>query len=74
MPDLRNVLGHNQLYTASLSLQHDTRDNPFLASEGHLLSATVEETFGSFQYPRASVEWSEYFRLFERADRSGKHV
>ncbi len=67
-------MGHNQLYTTSLSLQHDTRDNPFLASEGHLLSATFEETVGTFQYPRASVEWSQFFRIFERADRSGKHV
>ena len=75
VPDLLDdVLGHNQLYTASVSLQHDTRDNPFLASEGHLLSGTLEETVGSFQYPRASVEWSQYFRIFERADRSGKHV
>ena len=68
------VLGHNQLYTVSASLSHDTRDNPFLASEGHLLSGTFEETFGTFQYPRMSIEWSQYFRIFERADRSGKHV
>ena len=67
-------MGHNQLYTFSASLQHDTRDNPFLASEGHLLSGTFEETVGSFQYPRASVEWSQFFRIFERADRSGKNV
>ena len=57
-----------------VSLRHDTRDNPFLASEGHLLSGTVQETVGSFQYPTASVELSQYFRIFERADRSGKHV
>ncbi len=74
VPSLEDVLGHNQLYTFSASLQHDTRDNPFLASEGHLLSGTIEETVGSFQYPRASVEWSQFFRIFERADRSGKHV
>ena len=74
VPALLEVLGHNQLYTTAVSLQHDTRDNPFLATEGHLLSATLEETVGSFQYPRASVELSEYFRIFERADRSGKHV
>ena len=74
VPSLLEVLGHNQLYTTSVSLQHDTRDSPFLATEGHLLSATLEETVGTFQYPRASVEWSEYFRIFERADRSGKHV
>jgi outer membrane protein insertion porin family len=74
VPSLLECVGHNQLYTFSASLAHDTRDNPFLASEGHLLSATFEETLGTFQYPRASVEWSQYFRIFERADRSGKHV
>ena len=55
-------------------MTHDTRDNPFLATEGHLLSGTVQETVGSFQYPTASVELSQFFRIFQRADRSGKHV
>jgi outer membrane protein insertion porin family len=75
VPSLEAVLGHNDLYTVGLSLQHNTRDNPFLATEGHLLSVSLEENFGSLpQYPRASVEWSQFFRIFERADRSGKHV
>ena len=74
MPSLQEVVGHNQLFTSGVSLRHDTRDNPFLASEGHLLSATLQETVGAFQYPTASVELSQYFRIFERADRSGKHV
>ena len=74
VPSLLEVLGHNQLYTFSASLQHDTRDNPFLATEGHLISATFEETVGTFQYPRASVEFSQFYRIFQRADRSGNHV
>ncbi len=74
VPSLEEVLGHNQLYTFSLSLQHNTRDNDFLASEGHLLSGALEETVGTFQYARATVKWSQFFRIFERADRSGKHV
>ncbi len=74
VPSLQEVVGHNQLFTFGVSLRHDTRDNPFLASEGHLLSGTVQETVGTFQYPTASVELSQYFRIFERADRSGKHV
>ncbi len=74
VPDLEECVGRNQLYTTSLSLSHNTRDNPFMATEGHLLSATLEETVGSFQYARASVEFSQFFRIFERADRSGKHV
>ena len=74
VPSLQEVVGHNQLYSFSASLQHDTRDNPFLASEGHLLSGTFQETIGTFQYPTASIQWSQFFRIFERADRSGKHV
>ncbi len=74
VPDLEDVLGHNQLYTLGVSLRHDTRDNPFLATEGHLISASLEETVGSFQYPRVSMEMSQFFRIFQRADRSGKHV
>ena len=71
VPDLTSVLGHSQLYTTSISLAHDTRDNAFLASEGHLFSATLEETLGSFQYPRMSLEWDQFFKIVERADRSG---
>jgi len=74
VPSLLDVLGHNELYTFSASLQHDTRDNPFNATEGHLLSASMDETIGSFQYPRASVEYSQFYRIFQRADRSGNHV
>jgi outer membrane protein insertion porin family len=74
VPSLEAVVGHSPLFTTSISLQHDTRDSPFMATEGHLFSATLEETVGAFQYPRAMLEWSQFFRIFERADRSGKHV
>jgi outer membrane protein insertion porin family len=74
VPSLEDVVGHNPLFTTSVALQHDTRDSPFLATEGHLFSATFDETVGAFQYPRAMLEWSQFFRIFERADRSGKHV
>ena len=29
---------------------------------------------GSFQYPRASIEFGQFFRIFVRADCSGNHV
>ncbi len=74
VPDLLEVLGRNPLYTFSASLQHDTRDNPFMATEGHLISAMLGENLGAFQYPNASVEFSQYFKIFQRADRSGNHV
>jgi outer membrane protein insertion porin family len=74
VPDLLEVLGRNPMYTFSASLQHDTRDNPFMATEGHLITASIGENLGAFQYPTAGVEFSQYFRIFQRADRSGNHV
>ena len=67
-------LGRNPLYTFSASLQHDTRDNPFMATEGHLIYGLIGENLGSFQFPNASVEFSQFFKIFQRADRSGNHV
>ena len=74
VPELLDVVGRNPLYTFSASLQHDTRDNPFMATEGHLISAMIGENVGAFQYPNASVEFSQFFKIFQRADRSGNHV
>jgi outer membrane protein insertion porin family len=74
VPSLEDVLGHSPLFTTSVSLQHDTRDSPFMATSGHLISATIGETIGAFQYPQVALEWSQFFRIFERADRSGKQV
>ena len=74
VPSLLDVLGRNPLYTFTAQLQHDTRDNPFLATEGHLLSGSIAETVGSFQYPSASFEFSQFFKIFQRADRSGNQI
>jgi outer membrane protein insertion porin family len=74
VPALTETVGHSQLYSFSTSLQYDTRDNPFMATEGYLLNGTLEENVGTYQFPRASVEFSQFYRLFQRADRSGSHV
>ncbi len=55
LPELRSAVGHhNYLNGFSLTLTNDSRDNPFLATQGHFLEASVEEVVGTFQYPRAS--------------------
>jgi outer membrane protein insertion porin family len=72
--DLEKVLGHNTLYGFQFSLAHDTRDNAFLATEGHLIEASFEEVVGTWQYPHVELDWSQYFKLFERPDGSGRHV
>ena len=45
-----------------------------LSHRGTPALGQFEETVGTYQYPRASMELSQYFRIFQRADRSGKHV
>jgi outer membrane protein insertion porin family len=62
------------LYGFSFGLSHDTRDSPFLPTQGHLVSTTFEEVVGSFQYPRVDVQGQQYFLLHQRADGSGRHV
>jgi outer membrane protein insertion porin family len=74
VPDLNVVLGHTQLYGFQAGLAHDTRDNQFLATEGHLLQASFEEVVGSFSYPHAEITFNQFFKLYERADLSGRHV
>lgn len=75
LPALAEVTGRDlALHGFELSMSHDTRDNAFLATEGHLISASVEQVLGSFQYPRAEVDIRKYFRVYERPDGSGAHV
>ncbi len=68
------VLGSNDLYSARFTLRHDTRDLPFLPTEGHLIEMSFEQAFGEFDYPRGEVDYRRYFLIRERPDGSGRHV
>ncbi len=73
-PELTDALGDSDLYGFGVQLTHDTRDNTFLATEGHLLTLEFEQVVGSYQYPRAEIDLRKYFMLHERPDGSGRHV
>lgn len=73
-PALNAVLGNNGLYGFEARLIHDTRDNKFMPTEGHLLQLAAEEVVGTFKYPRGDIEARQYFMLHERPDGSGRHV
>lgn len=73
-PELAEVVGGNDLFGFSVGGSHDTRDSPFLPTQGHLLSADFEEVTGTFVYPRFTMEGRQYFLLRQRADGSGRHV
>lgn len=72
--ELQDVLGETELYTARTAVVHDTRDSTFLATEGHYIELAFEQGFGSFSFPRGTVDLRQYFLLRERPDGSGRHT
>ncbi len=73
-PQLEEALGQNDRYGFDVGVAHDTRDSPFLPTQGHLLSLDFEEVVGTFVYPRFNAEAQQYFLLHQRADQSGRHT
>jgi outer membrane protein insertion porin family len=73
-PDIIAMRGTNSVYGFSGGLIHDTRDSPFLPTQGHLATFEFEQVIGSFVYPRGVFEGRQYFLLRERPDGSGRHV
>ena len=73
-PLLDDVHGPNDRYGFSVGLQQDTRDSPFLPTQGHLITFNFEQVVGTFDYPHGEVEGRQYFLLHERADGSGRHT
>lgn len=73
-PDLDEVLGDNSLFSGKFSVTHDTRDQPFAPTEGHLIELSYEQVFGTFDYPRGEFDLRQYFLVRERPDSSGRHT
>ncbi len=73
-PDISRMLGTNSVYGFSAGIIHDTRDSPFMPTQGHLATFEFEQVIGTFNYPRGILEGRQYFLLNERADGSGRHV
>jgi outer membrane protein insertion porin family len=74
VPELDAVLGSTDFYSGRASLVHDTRDNTFVATQGHYLELGLEQGFGEFSFPRADVDWRQYFNIRQRPDGTGRHI
>lgn len=74
VPELNAALGESDLFSSRIAVVHDTRDIPFAPSEGHLFEMAYEQVFGSFDYPRGTVDIRQYFMVNERPDGSGRHT
>jgi len=72
--ELDEVVGDNALFGFRGQLTHDTRDNPFLATEGHVFEIGVEQVIGSFDYIRGDIDFRKYFLIRQHPDGSGRHV
>jgi len=73
-PELQAVLGNNAFFSGQWQIIHDTRDSAFLATSGHRVAISLEEAFGSFVFPRATIDASQHFLLHERPDTSGRQT
>ena len=74
VPAARRVLGHNDMFSGRVTLTHDTRDIPFMPTQGHLIEASFEQAFGEFSFPRGDFELAQYFLVRQRPDGSGRHT
>jgi outer membrane protein insertion porin family len=74
VPSLNAVRGHNDIYSGKVTLTHDTRDIPFMPTQGHLITASFEQAFGEFSFPRGEFEWAQYLMVRQRPDGSGRHT
>lgn len=74
LPEYAEVEGDNSLHGFGFRLVNDKRDNPFLATDGYYVSASVEQVVGSFTYTRAELDARTYVLLRERPDHTGRHV
>lgn len=71
---LDEALGSNDIYTARFRVAHDTRDSPFMATQGSLLEVVFDQVFGEYDYSRGNLNYSRYFLVRERPDGTGRHT
>lgn len=68
------AMGDTDLYSFNVGLIRDTRDHPFLPTEGSYLSLMYTQGFGEFDFPRGDIEYRRYRLMYERPDGSGRHT
>ena len=73
-PQLNAALGDTDLYVGHVSLVRDTRDHPFLPTQGNYTSLTFSQGFGEFDYSRGDIDFRTYRLMYERPDGSGRHT
>ena len=73
-PQLNDSIGDSDLYIANVSMIRDTRDHPFLPTEGNYTALTFSQGFGEFDYSRGDIDFRTYRLIYQRPDGSGRHT
>ena len=73
-PQLNAALGDSDLFVGNISLIRDTRDHPFLPTEGNYLSLAYSQGFGEFDYSRGDIDFRTYRLIYQRPDGSGRNT
>ncbi|MBR5626130.1 MAG: BamA/TamA family outer membrane protein, partial [Thermoguttaceae bacterium] len=74
VPDLNDALGRHMMYTVGLNAAYDTRNHPYLPTEGYVLRAHAEQVLGDYSFPRIGYDARYYTTLHKRFDGSGHWV
>ncbi len=66
--------GHSTLTSIRPSLRFDNRNDPFAPNKGQYLEIAFEQAFGTFTFPKFTIEGKQYFLLGSRPDGTGKQI
>ncbi len=72
--DILAAAGSTFLATIRPSIRFDNRNNPTSPSTGSYLEAAFEQGFGTFTFPKITLEGRQHFTLGSRPDGSGKRT
>jgi outer membrane protein insertion porin family len=74
IPYIDDTEGDHDLWSGEVKLSYFSLDHPFDPTEGYTLDLTYNQVFGSYDFPRGTIDFRKYFLLSQRADNSGRHT
>ena len=72
--DFLAASGHSLLASLRPSLRFDNRNDPMAPNKGQYVELAFEQAWGTFTYPKVTLEGKQYFLTGSRPDGSGKRI
>ncbi len=72
--DFLAASGHSLLASLRPSIRFDNRNDPMAPNKGQYLEFAFEQGWGTFTFPKVTIEGKQYFTLGSRPDGSGKRI